>query len=263
MTASLSPEGYTLLKSKMNNSILVEIAKKRFKESGTQIVHFTGDNEIDAFLNNLNQYPHAYVLACLMDRQIKAERAWSIPYIVCKKFESFDINELSEIKLTDYRSLFKSESLHRFNDSMAKIFYEAVLKIKDDYNGDVSSIWSNKPSSAAVVYKFLEFKGCGVKISTMAANILARQFKIPFSDYYSIDISPDVHIIRVMKRIGYVSENANNEMIIYRARELNPEFPGIIDFSCWEIGRKWCRPKNPDCENCIVNKECKWDNNNA
>lgn len=69
----------------------------------------------------------------------------------------------------------------------------------------------------------------------MAANILARQFKTPFSDYYSIDISPDVHILRVMRRTGLVSPNAELDSVIYKARELCPEFPGIIDFSCWEI----------------------------
>lgn len=95
------------------------------------------------------------------------------------------------------------------------------------------------------------------KIATMAANILARQFKIPFSDYYSIDISPDVHILRVMRRTGLVDNNADLDSIIYKARELNPEFPGIIDFSCWEIGRTWCRPSNPNCNECIINSECK------
>ena len=63
----------------------------------------------------------------------------------------------------------------------------------------------------------------------MAANILARQFRIQFSDYYSVDISPDTHIVRVLKRTGIVSKDANKNMIIFKARELNPEFPGIID----------------------------------
>ena len=88
-------------------------------------------------------------------------------------------------------------------------------------------------------------------------NILARQFKIPFSDYYSIDISPDVHILRVMRRTGLVDSNADLDSIIYKARELNPEFPGIIDFSCWEIGRTWCRPNNLNCKECIISSECK------
>lgn len=236
---------------------LLEIAKRRFDEIDSQLVHFTGEEKIDLFLNDLNIYPHAYVLACLMDRQIKAERAWKIPYIVCNKFETNRIDELAQIDIKKYISLFELEKIHRFNKSMAEIFYHAVVKIQNDYEGNASKIWKDKPSSASVVYRFLEFKGSGIKISTMAANILARQFKIPFSDYYSIDISPDVHIKRVMKRIGYVPENADNDMIIYKARELNPEFPGIIDFSCWEIGRNWCKPTDPDCDNCIVKNECK------
>jgi hypothetical protein len=139
---------------------------------------------------------------------------------------------------------------------MAEIFHSAIMDIHIKYDNNAAKIWNNNPSSASVVYRFLEFYGNGVKISTMAANILARQFKIPFSDYYSIDISPDVHVKRVMARMGYVHEDANNDKIIYKARELNPEFPGIIDFSCWEIGRNWCRPKSADCNNCIVNNEC-------
>ena len=34
------------------------------------------NNDANAFLNDLEKYPHAYVLACCMDRQTKAERAW-------------------------------------------------------------------------------------------------------------------------------------------------------------------------------------------
>lgn len=90
----------------------------------------------------------------------------------------------------------------------------------------------------------------------MATNILARQFKVPFSDYYSIDISPDVHILRVLRRSGLVDKDASIDSIIYKARELCPEFPGIIDFSCWEIGRTWCRPRNPNCQECIIESEC-------
>lgn len=247
----------------MTESILVRLAKERFEEIDSQTVHFTKNEEIDNYLNDLENYPHAFVLACLMDRQIKAERAWIIPFIISDKIGSKNIIDLSTVNLNEYVRIFESEKLHRFNKTMAEVFYEAVLKICNVYNNNASKIWSYKPSSASVVYRFLEFKGSGIKISTMAANILARQFRIPFSDYYSIDISTDVHIKRVMKRIGYVPENADNDMIIYKARELNPEFPGIIDHSCWVIGRDWCRPNNPDCKSCMVRSECKMYRNNT
>jgi endonuclease-3 len=198
----------------------------------------------------------SYFLACCMDRQVKAEIAWMIPIRLRKIIGDFSIETLDNISLEEYLTIFNENTLHRFNDIMAKVFYSVVKRIVRDYDGDASKIWVGNPSSAAVVYRFLQFDGVGIKIATMATNILARQFKVPFSDYYSIDISPDVHILRVLRRSGLVDKDASIDSIIYKARELCPEFPGIIDFSCWEIGRKWCRPRNPNCEECIIEKEC-------
>lgn len=73
----------------------------------------------------------------------------------------------------------------------------------------------------------MQFKGSGKKIATMAVNILARQFKIPFSDYYSIDISPDVHILRVMRRTGLVIYDADFDSVIYKAREIESAYSGL------------------------------------
>lgn len=236
---------------------LLEIAKSRFSDHDTQKVHFIDNSDVNDFLNNLEKFPHAFVLACLMDRQISAERAWAIPYQVCKSLGKYSIEDLVKVSFEEIKLIFNKNKLHRFNDTMAEVFFNGIKDIHEKYKNDASKIWENKPSSATVVLRFLEFKGSGIKISTMAANILARQFRIPFSDFYSIDISPDVHIVRVMKRMGLVNQDASNEIIIYKAREINPEFPGIIDFSCWEIGRNWCTPKNPDCLNCVLRTECK------
>ena len=62
----------------------------------------------------------------------------------------------------------------------------------------------------------------------MAANILARDFKILMADYICIDVSPDTYVKRVFKRLGFISKNASNYELIYSARELNPEYPGIF-----------------------------------
>jgi hypothetical protein len=63
----------------------------------------------------------------------------------------------------------------------------------------------------------------------MATNCLAREFKVPLSDYYSVDISADVHVRRVFRRLGLVGEGATIEELIYRARGLHPPFPGLLD----------------------------------
>jgi endonuclease-3 len=80
----------------------------------------------------------------------------------------------------------------------------------------------------------------------MAANILARNFKIPFSDYFSIEVSADVHVRRVFCRLGFCPPDASIEQIIYKAKALHPGFPGIMDLPSWEIGRQCvvCRTQN-------------------
>jgi len=244
------------LKSK-KEPLILKIAKKRFKSVGTQKVHFTGDAKQDHLLNDIKNYPHLFVLACLMDRQIPAEKAWGIPYQVCSTLGTFNIKKLGKIPLHTFQKIFNTKKLHRFNNPMAEIFYLAIQDIVTKYHGNAAEIWSHNPSSATVVCRFLEFQGCGIKIATMAANILARQFKISFSDFYCIDISPDTHIRRVMKRLGYITNPSDTDMIIYKAREIYPIFPGIIDFSCWEIGREFCHPSNPNCKTCPVCAECK------
>jgi endonuclease III len=192
-----------------------------------------------------------------MDRQVKAERAWLIPYRISQKIDGFSVQRLSELSRQDVNHLMREpEPLHRFVDTMANHFYSGVQRIKNNYAGDASRIWSDKPSSAEVVYRFLEFDGVGPKIGSMAANILAREFKIPFSDYYSIDISADVHVRRVFSRLGLCTADVTVEQVIYKARALYPEFPGMMDLPCWEIGRNWCKPKNPICSECIVKDEC-------
>lgn len=219
--------------------LLIEKSNELFNENKA-IVHLVNDEEQNKFLNDLENYPHAFVLACLMDRQINAERAWAIPYKIYKEVGTFNIYKLKEKGKVYYKELFNKNKFHRFNNDMAEVFYNGVCHIVDKYEGKADKIWNDNPSSAAIVYRFLQFDGCGIKIATMAANILARQFKIPMLDYYCIDISPDVHIRRVLYRLGFVEKEASPDMVIYKARELNPEFPGLIDSVCWEIGRNYC-----------------------
>lgn len=203
-------------------SKLVEIAKQVFNDKNQGNVHFVDNEEYNNFLNDIEKYPHAFVLACLMDKQMKAERAWEIPCKVYDELGNFDINYLVELPEITYIDLFLKNKYHRFNEAEAKNFYKAIQRIKNQYDGDASNIWNGCPSSATVVYRFLEFEGMGIKIATMAANILARQFKIEFSDYYSIDISPDVHVRRVLKKLGYLNENPTIGQVIYKVREINP-----------------------------------------
>lgn len=237
-------------------AILVEHGKALLHAAADQVA-FTNSPAADSLLNDLEHHPHAFVLGCVMDRQIKAERAWVIPYLVSEKLGDFSFRRLSALSLEQVRDLLtKPEPLHRFPEKMSLNFHAAVQRIADCYAGDASRIWRGEPPSAEVIFRFLGFRGIGPKIATMAANILARNFKVRFADYYSVDISVDVHVRRVFTRLGLVAEKSTVDEIIYCARALHPEFPGLLDFPAWEIGRTWCRPTTPCCGDCYMQPVC-------
>jgi len=220
-------------------------------------IEYTHNQEADIFLNDLVNYPHALVFACIMDRQIPAERAWLIPFLLKQKLNHFSMDRLCALSLEQIVQLMTVPApLHRFPVLMAKNLYSAIHIIAAVYNSDACQIWAGRPSSALVFYRFFEFAGVGPKIASMATNILAREHKIPFSDYYFVDISADTHVRRVFFRLGFTPQDASAEHVIYKARSLYPDFPGLIDLPCFEIGKKWCRPKNPLCSLCYMKEVC-------
>jgi len=220
-------------------------------------VSFTDNRDADVLLNDLDHYPHAFVIACLMNRRWKAEKCWLVPFRFQERLGSFEFDELAALSSDEVASLFvQSPPLHRMKEIMADIFHAAIQKIREQYSGDASQIWQGTPSSATIVRRFLEFKGGGPKITTMAANTLVREFKVPVSDKYSIDVSVDAQVRRTFERLGLVREHASNGELIYVARELNPAYPGVFDLPAWEIGRDWCRPKAPECEKCYMRPHC-------
>lgn len=222
-----------------------------------KLIQFTKVQGADALLNDLDNHPHAFVLACVMDRQVKAEKAWLIPYRISEKLRGFSMQALCSLSRADVNRLMSQpEPLHRFVDKMGGFFQLAVQRINTEYAGEAANIWTGKPSSAEVVYRFLEFDGVGPKIASMATNILAREFKIQFADYFSIDISADVHVRRVFSRLRLCAADVTVEQVIYKAKALHPEFPGMMDLPCWEIGRNWCKSRGPECGGCYMRDLC-------
>ena len=247
---------------------LLDYAQEQY-DSGKQQVHLINDDEdANEFLNPCGQYPHAFVLACIMDIQVKAQNAWIIPQNVKKIIHSFDMKTLSRLSEEDIYAVFSNmDKIHRFPTRMAKRFFCAVQKIHNDYNDDASKIWADNPPSGIVVSRFLQFEGAGIKIATMATNILVRQYMIQLKDKHCIDISPDTHIVRVFQRLGLISEdnlindkkekdNKAKNKAMYMARMINPDYPGILDYPCWDVGKNHCHARTPECNDCPFSHFC-------
>lgn len=186
-------------------------------------MQFTDNPDANQLVNDLRDHPHAFVLACLMDRQVPSERAWRIPYELRNRLGFFDFPRLAQQTAQALcQAMREPTQLHRFPNKMGMIAAQAIQRIASSYAGDAARIWSGSPSSAAIVRRFLEFDGSGAKIATMAANILVRDFRIPVSDKYSMDMSIDAQVRRVFARLGFVESPGSNALIyVYRARALS------------------------------------------
>lgn len=225
----------------------------------TSFVQLTGNQDADVLLNDLGGHPHAYLFACLVNRRVPAEWAWTVPATVRDRLGSFEIADLLALDEARWVDLLRNPTpAHRMPEIMATVLFRATQRVGSRYGGDATNIWNDTPSSATIVRRFLEFHGAGPKIATMAANILVRDFHIPLRDYRYIDISDDSQVHRVMTRLGFVESGSSTDVVIYAARELNPDFPGIFDLALWDLGRTTCRPTAPRCPTCRLADYCEY-----
>lgn len=250
-----------LTKNTVHNRIdeikkILSTKHNRYLNSSKIPFDFTNNKNADKLVKDIENYPEAFFIGCIMDRGIKAEKAWKIPYKLKEILGSIKMNDLNKLSFREILQIFDQNSLHRYKKIMSEVLFKAIKKLIKDFDGDPSNIWSNTTDSNIVVKRFKEFYGVGNKISTMAVNILYRDFKIKFDDLRGIDISPDSQVLKVFKRIGLIEDQENTYEVIQKAREMNPKFPGIFDVTTWEIGRKYCHTQNPNCDDCPLKNYC-------
>ena len=120
----------------------------------------------------------------------------------------------------------------------AKWIIEIAQKLKED---------SNIPLTMA---NLIALKGIGRK----SANVIMRETNSSIEG-----IITDLHVIRVVPRIGLTSETKDGNKI---EKELMQVFPksiwGEIGMAISFLGREICRPTNPKCPECVIQNQCQY-----
>ena len=226
------------------------------------------EDDARALVNDLERYPHAFVLACIADRQTKADIAWRLPHAIREAAGDFEFDTLLGLEKERWTSVLASSG-HRLATQMEQLLPAALRHICDRYGGDASRIWANGSSGAAVARRFLAFDGVGPKIANMAVNILIRDFGIRLTRPMP-DIAVDTHVLRVFERLGLLGKLEHSQLrstkdkqalrLQLRARELSPEWPGELDWPAWMVGKTWCHAgRAPECRECCMGSVCPRD----
>ena len=85
-----------------------------------------------------------------------------------------------------------------------------------------------------------------------------------YSKSYYLGYDKENDVVTVCRQSKYSdSELVEIEKIIYKARSMNPDFPGLIDYTCWKLGKDICKSQKPKCSECLFNNDCpKYIDNN-
>lgn len=98
----------------------------------------------------------------------------------------------------------------------------------------------------------IALKGIGRK----SANVIMREMKVPAEG-----IIADLHVIRVAPRIGLCEKAKDGNKVEKQLMQVLPkEIWGEIGMAISFLGREICRPTNPKCGECPINKDCLFPN---
>jgi uncharacterized HhH-GPD family protein len=213
---------------------------------------FTPDPEANELVHT---DPFAFLIGVVCDHGIRAERAWAVPYELRRRIGHVDPVRLAVEPDTVAAAFAQPPKLHRFINTVPGWVVRAAQMVTDEYDGDASRIWGDRPTAADLRGRLRRFPGIEQKKSAMAVELLERYLGVPLDVMSGSDIAYDVHIRRVFLRTELADRDDVHHMVA-AARALHPERPGALDTPAWDVGRRWCRPSDPDCPTCPILGAC-------
>ncbi len=88
-------------------------------------------------------------------------------------------------------------------------------------------------------------------IGRKSANVILREMGEP-----AVGIIVDLHVVRVAPRLG-IAEGTDPKKLEKQLMEATDQKDwGDVGMAISFLGRETCRPSNPKCEECVMNKVC-------
>ena len=210
-----------------------------------------------------------FFIGVMFDQLGNADRAWEgAKHFVATHFNQTD-NFWNEIRDSRHAKLnricqkgfYGKTYAVRYASSKFPTWLRTNARIMTDkYNSDPRNIWKN--AGVDEIRNRLErFSGISVALSRMATNLLVRNYGVAGGQQVrsQLFLKPDILLKRVMYRVGFI-ENENERAVLEAERIMKQDrilrSPADFDAAIWVIGREYCYPDNPDCENCPINHVC-------
>ncbi len=149
---------------------------------------------------------------------------------------------LSKAQVSEIEEALKVAGLYR---NKARTIKKLAKIVMEKFNGSLDFIHEIPFEEARKT--LIELPGVGPKTADVLLLFRAKKPTIPI----------DTHIKRVSKRLGFANPNADYEEIRESLQRLyNPKDYFEVHILLIMLGRKYCRARNPKCQECPVNRLC-------
>jgi endonuclease-3 len=199
--------------------------------------------------------PRAFLFGVLFTQGVPAQRAWAGPWLLKERLGHLDLERLAAERGEVDAAVCARPALHRFKHTIAGWVSDMAARLLECYGGDPATIWAPGSTVAEVSERLAAFPGIGRKKAAMAVEILRRHFGVEMEGVEEGTVAYDVHVRRVFLRSGLVDVDTP-DAVAAAARDACPEAPGTLDLPAWLVGRQWCRPRAPRCQECRLGDVC-------
>lgn len=175
--------------------------------------------------------PYELLVATILSAQCTDERVNKVTSELFKQYNNpYEMIKLSQEQLSE-----KIKSCGFFRNKSKNIL-NATKKIIENYNGDI-------PNS---MEELVKLPGVGRKTANV---VLSNAFGIPA-------IAVDTHVFRVSNRTGLAIGSTPEKVEMELRKNIPMEmWSDAHHYIIWH-GRKVCKSRKPDCENCPIKNIC-------
>ena len=134
----------------------------------------TGDEAADHLLDT---DPFALLLGMLLDQQVTMESAFAGPAKIADRMGGLDVRRVAAADPQEFAALCATPpAVHRFSGSMAARIQAVAAAVRDDYDGDVTRLWTDgDPDARTVLARLRALPGFGEQKARIFLALLGKQ----------------------------------------------------------------------------------------
>ncbi|HET8717179.1 MAG TPA: HhH-GPD-type base excision DNA repair protein [Nocardioidaceae bacterium] len=127
----------------------------------------------------LDQYPFAVVVGMMLDQQYGMEHAFRGGWKLLERFGTLEPSAIAAAEPESFKELcIRPPAIHRFPGSMAARLQELAALVEEEYDGDVTRLWSEPTTGRELFRRVQALPGFGKQKAQIFVALLAKQLGV-------------------------------------------------------------------------------------